>query len=393
MIYSITSMCLAPPQCELQKVELDLAKPCSVVLTAHPGATRVGLVIYKDQELFANRSIELRAGESCVTVSLALENGILMLNAGDREVLFLPLLTRFLPKLVRPSSLRSGAPAELVLLIDSTMLALVQKQGRKDTSLLGVVEQTVFQEWLISVVIDMAECFYQAEVPVQFTFVQFGDTELNQGRADDLKPAFLVKPDLRKEKLLFIDLPTHENVRKSCSQLLYSNGGDYVDGVAESLSQVAQAWSGDAFKALILIGDSPAYSLRSPIPALARVSPDIAVRDTCIEDANQRLLEKGVMVSTLFVESEWVIDLLSKKSTNGVRQDSDTNTEVRSMTERMQSEVVQSTMGQYQSQIASRTSMHTLSSEWDPQQLFKELMSEFLFSSHQLSYPTNVKTE
>lgn len=386
-------MCLTPPQRELQKVELDLSKPCTVVLTAHPGATRVGLVIYKDQELFANRSIELRAGESCVTVSLALENGILMLNAGGREVLFLPLLTRFLPKLVQPSSLRSGVAAELVFLIDSTMLAVLQKQGRKDTSLLGVVEEAAFQKWLTSVVVGMAECFHQAEIPVQYTFVQFGDTELNQGRADDLKPAFLVKPDLRKEKLQFSDLSVHENVRKSCSQLHYSNGGDYVDGVAESLSQIAQAWNGDAFKALILIGDSPAYSLRSPTPALARVSPDIAVRDTCIEDANQRLLEKGVMVSTLFVEPEWTIDLLSKKSANGASGDLDVDTEARSMTERMQSEVVQSTMGQYQSQIASRTPMHILSSEWDPQQLFKELMPEFLFSSHQLSYPTNVKTE
>ncbi len=294
----------------------------SVWVRPAAGAEAARLLWMRDEHIAAVLELPVRSHEPA---QLKVEaTSPLRLWADGRPIFHLPAKT-----VVRPA--RPWNPAkrlELALLIDATQWAT--RPAGEDPApperlrLLSDPELRIepFRAWIEGI---------QALKPVfpegiAVSIVAFGDQAPPYPVAEDLQPTFVVSPDIAS---LRFEAAEPTALLRRLSSLEPSPGGDAVDAVADGLHAcVSLPWSADARRLVILIGDSPGYSLLHPGPTGTAAFP----RRLDVDSVTIGLFDSGIELATVF---------------NTLDTEADTD---------IQRRLVQHTRSQYRS-LASRPSL------------------------------------
>jgi hypothetical protein len=130
---------------------------------------------------------------------------------------------------------------------------------------------------------------------IRVAVLAFADEAYAVDAPRELAPRFLLyPPDVGSRQLVSRD---PEAVARLLSRLPESNGADYVDALGEGLAAACElSWSPTARKVLLLLVDSPGYSVIAPAPWGA----DARVRTVDVDTEVARLHRRGVEVVTVF---------------------------------------------------------------------------------------------
>lgn len=125
--------------------------------------------------------------------------------------------------------------------------------------------------------------------------VAFGDRPIAEVSAPDLRPAYLLYPPRPEERILRRESP--DQLRARLLSLPGSSGGDFVDSLADALAACRELrWRRAARKLVLLLGDSPGYSILRPAPAGA----DAQVRERDVDVEAAALHRDEIEILTLY---------------------------------------------------------------------------------------------
>lgn len=281
---------------ELQAIPLAIEGPGSLemLLRGLAGSSALHLEILRDGEV-GHRFEVAAAADDLVPVHLEwTADDRIGLRSPGRRVLSLPGDARYAPAPPIRAPGGEGAALDLVLVIDATSRVWVE--GGKDARgglrlLLGQPEAREAQvEMLVAVAEGLA-----GSTDLAIGVVAFGDHEMPEVRAPDLRPEYLLHPPSAAESRPFrFD---SAGLRSTLAAIPPTTGGDFVDALAEALDRCAELpWRAGSRRVVLLVGDSPGYSLLSPAPPGANG----CARSRVVETEADRLHRRGVEIATLY---------------------------------------------------------------------------------------------
>ncbi len=276
-------------------VELAQQEPGSAVglrLRCLPGASALHLMVADRQEILLRAEVPATGGE---TVTIRLESdadGEVHLTSAGRNVLVLPLDSRF-----EPSPLLRPAPTgclDLCLVIDGTSRHFeLQDKVTASSRLLGRAEW----EDCVDQLSGLCEALMQhyPEDP-RLSILAFGDQEPPGAVAPDLTPRYRLFP-VQSEGRALRSVKTVD-VLQELLDIPGSSGGDFVDAVADALEACTELrWRPEARKLVVLFGDSPGHSIEFPAPT----GGDAGVRERDVDLQAMKLHELGVEIVTVYL--------------------------------------------------------------------------------------------
>jgi hypothetical protein len=271
----------------------DEASSAAFFLRGVDGARAIELLVRDD-----GRSVLL--AEIACDAGTLVEGRVFRRGAGEWHVTATPgPLLRLPPESHRREPLLARRAAEstidLVFLIDGTAReyvaaakakALTKESGRggaRDRDALEPIERLLphSEPWraitreCVALAERLAE---QVDGRLRWMTLAFGDYRPPSVSAHDLRPAYVVQPDGPRR----VFRGGLDSLAKDGFEVLRpSAGGDFVDALADGLHTATELpWSPAARKILVLIGDSPGYSVLNPPPSLSNAQSRIHDVDT-----------------------------------------------------------------------------------------------------------------
>lgn len=169
---------------------------------------------------------------------------------------------------------------DIVIIIDGTMLALQEKEIWKKR---------------VESIIDFIKKITKDNNSLKISGFAFADHKIANVSAMDLTPKYLFYP-LKIDELQNMSLNT---IEEKLLQIPYSSGGDYIDALADALEASTKLhWRKQARKMVLVIGNSPGYSILNP-PPLNNV--DGLIRTVDIESQAMALHKLGVEIVTIYL--------------------------------------------------------------------------------------------
>lgn len=293
---SVTLMALSPTTGVAEWFPLPLepgGAPCLVRLRSFSGAAGLHLAFAIDGEIFRRAEAQVQ-GAQLLELEIALDATLEFHFSGrDWQVLSLPPDPGYGPaQPFRPASLDGGL--DIAIVVDGTLRVFDGLSGAdafmpSSRLLLADKEKDQLFEQLLGFV----EAF--GAESLQASTLAFGDEPLSGAAAVDLQPAYHLFPT-RSEDLALRSLRPSDLI-DLLARLGPTGGGDLVDALADALAVCAKLrWRPQARKIVLVVGDSPAYSLLEPAPW----GCDARARQHDVDVESMKLHERGIQIVTLF---------------------------------------------------------------------------------------------
>lgn len=273
------------------------SRPRDLSLRGLPGGHAVQLVLEDEAGGAAALRVELELeGQERATVRLWEEGSALRFET-RRPAVQLPTD----PRHAAPPPLLHLAEAEridLVFLVDLTTRTAREVEGRTDPELWLLLGNTPEWQAHIADLAAFAEGLAAGGgVDLRTGVLGFGDTLPTGASAADLTPAAppVVPPEAHRRELLPFD---KAELQRRLRELPPTTGADFVDALAQGLAAARELpWRDDARRLLLLVGDSPGYSITRPAPRGA----DVQIRSHDVDTEAARLArERSVELLTLY---------------------------------------------------------------------------------------------
>jgi hypothetical protein len=282
---------------EIQKHPLDLEdRPelpvCKIQLDPAPGATAVQVVVREDEKVVAAMEVPALADESItVEVRRALD-GAVSVRADAKSFMILPDDDPPTPLLLKPAT---GVELDFAVLVDGTCL------HTKGTELEYLLSASMTSEWaeVSRKLADFSAAIAKQYSNVRVTAMAFGDEPMPLVKNPHLQPVYLVHPQSAGDRKWWLTTGAEISTALSTQlrSLPHTPGGDYVDGLADGMRACGDLpWRQNARKLLLILGQSPGYSVLAPPDGLT----NLLARKLCIEEEVEQLHQKGIEVMTVF---------------------------------------------------------------------------------------------
>lgn len=257
-------------------------------LRAAAGAEAVLVRFFDGERAAGLLEVEVTGGEP---VALALgENGRPVTDAAP--LLRLPPETT--ARRPRKTSAIDGGGLDLAVVVDATRLHL-EAPGEDSASVaLPMLESEPWaaeRAGLARLAGRLADHCGEA----RFSVLAFADRESPFPVAEDLRPAYRLAPALADRRF---EAFSPAGLERRLAALRPSPGGDAVDAVAEGLlAAVDLPWRAGARRLVLLLGDSPGYSISDSLPVGAASS----ARRQSLEQASAALFAHAIELATFFL--------------------------------------------------------------------------------------------
>lgn len=272
----------------LQRHPLPLEKPgsrCSLRLRSLPGASGIHLALVNGEGVLLRAEV---AAESDERVEVTIERdagGRWSVASAGRRVLQLPTEGANVPLApLRPNY--RARQLDVALLVDGTM------RHRTTTLLADRESWGAHADRLVALSEGLAA---EMKADLRTAVIAFGDRPVPMANALDLRPAYHLDPAEPEERAL-----RSAGAGQLHSRLLSlqpTSGGDFVDALADGIAACRELrWRPRARKVLVVIGDSPGYSILRPPPW----GGDAQVRENDVEVEAAALHRQGIEILTLF---------------------------------------------------------------------------------------------
>lgn len=180
---------------------------------------------------------------------------------------------------------------DIVILIDGTCQTF-SEQGTRP-----LLKDYDTWETTAKPLVSLIEWFEKNTESLHSSILAFGDYPLDIIKSNQLQPQYSLYPSDTSSRAL--QMMTTLQAKERLQNLPDTPGGDFVDALADALLTIGQLhWREDARKLVIILGDSPGFSLLKPIPE----GGNAAIREWDIETAQHKLVNKGIELATIYVE-------------------------------------------------------------------------------------------
>jgi hypothetical protein len=269
---------------------------CSLRLRSLPGASGVHLALTNGVGVLLRAEVDSE-GDEWVEVTIEWEaEGEWALSSPGRRILYLPSESGYEPvPSLRPAY--KSRQLDVALVVDGTTRASgASDQGAAQASsplLLADRELWGRQaDLLIETVTGLAR---EMKADLRASVLAFGDRPVPATSAPDLRPAYHLHPARPEERVLRGG--DTGQLRSRLLALPATSGGDFVDSLADALAACCELrWRAAARKLVVLVGDSPGYSILRPAPRGA----DAQVRERDVDIEAAALHRQGVELLTLY---------------------------------------------------------------------------------------------
>jgi hypothetical protein len=226
------------------------------------------------------------AGRGGETVSLRIaraEQGRYSIFGDQRNVYYLQ------PNGARSRWLRrQGSACDLAILVDGTMVG----PGDIVSSLPALLETAAWEE-MAGRIAEFAGSLAAAVPGLRTAIVAFGDHAM----PPLTRRGYVTWPDARQA--VFRPWRDEEDLRSQLRAVPPADGADFVDALADGFHACRQLpWRPDARKLVMLVGDSPGYSIEEAALPELRMS-DARVRELDVFEQADALFDMGVEVAAI----------------------------------------------------------------------------------------------
>jgi hypothetical protein len=279
----------------VEKVPVPIDGPgasCRVRLQSLTGAQLTQVPVIKDGAVVFRVEVPCEGDETIVLdLEWHAQRGLLATAVG-KNLLTLPGDDRYAPPV--PWRPVTGNALDLCFLVDGTTLTLVDTSAGGKRFELLLDEPTHWQAH-VDQLLEFAAAMEAAYANCRTSVLAFGDHEIEDVEAADLRPAYVLSPapaGARQFRPL-----TRGQLHQAFLDLAPTPGGDFVDALGDALVACEDlGWRPGARKLLVVSGDSPGFSIRYPAPLYA----DSHVRRYDVDEAADRLRGRHVEVMTIF---------------------------------------------------------------------------------------------
>jgi hypothetical protein len=182
-------------------------------------------------------------------------------------------------------------PLELAFLIDGTM----QRPASHDSALVTRLVGSTDGPWPATINELMALAHELSKgASFRYAALAFGDYALPGAVRTEMRPDYVVDPVETRHTFRTGDAAATGDALR---QLRPTAGADFVDALADGLKAVsALSWSRDARKVLVIVGESPGYSVSDPPPRLTNAQ----VRSLDVDSQVRQLHALGIELVSVF---------------------------------------------------------------------------------------------
>lgn len=250
------------------------------------GASGIFLELREGETLRLRVEVPALPGDELAVSFRRSGQGHLVAESPGRRVLHLATDVPYEPPKVLPPP-AAGAPLDLALLVDGTMRA----GGTNGGWLLGDPGAWADE---VATLVAFAEALAGDAAPFRAAVFAFADEPLPNAKAPDLLPAYKLHPGPEARQLEALD---PARLTRRLLALPPSPGGDFVDALARAIADChSLAWRDEARKVVLVLGDSPGFSLLYPAPP----GSDGRSRACDVDEEALRLHDSGVELITLY---------------------------------------------------------------------------------------------
>jgi hypothetical protein len=281
---------------------------CNIKLRKLPGAEQVRVVLKSGDATVFRAEVDVNEGLPKITLTLSREadgEGF-KLHCHENAAVRLLLAKPQGPEAETPLDwTHPAASVDVAIIVDATARAFPSvvdtpaSPGNKSESgeklLLLANQNRGVWEAHVGTLCGFVEALRNAHDGCRLTVLAFGDQAMPANiAATDLKPKFRLYPEKIPQRLLqSLDSQT---LRDRLLEIEPSSGGDYVDALADALDACEKLhWMPEARKLVLVIGDSPGYSILHPLR-----KGDACIREHDVDALALRLHRKGVALLTIY---------------------------------------------------------------------------------------------
>lgn len=275
----------------------DGAAEYTVDLETVPGANALHVLVRDGADLLLSAAVTAEGGDTMAVRLHADRNGRIHVDSSNREVTYLPCTPDPAGTLIRSAGRKR---VEFVFLIDATMLAPDPATGAELRGVSNLLGTPPWEELTARLCLLGDELRRHYPDGARAAVIAFGDAPMPPVS----ESGFTVYPgdaELRRLREYRRDA-----VASALRGLPAAGGGDFIDALAEGLAACRQVgWRDDTRKLVILVGDSPGYSMleaHAPQGKLARLLElaDARVRDADVFEEAEALRALGVEVISIY---------------------------------------------------------------------------------------------
>ncbi|HKI06091.1 MAG TPA: hypothetical protein VKK31_29195 [Thermoanaerobaculia bacterium] len=266
---------------------------CSLRLRSLPGASGVHLVLTNGGGVLLRAEVDSE-GDEWVEVTLEWETeSRWTLSSPGRRILYLPPESDYEPiPPLRPAY--KSKQLDVALVVDGTTQANGLGAAQTSSPLLLADRETWGRQadLLIETITGLAR---EMKADLRAVVLAFGDRPVPATSAPDLRPVYHLYPARPEDRVLRGGDPGQ--LRSRLLSLPATSGGDFVDSLADALAACRELrWRAAARKLVVLVGDSPGYSILQPAPWGA----DAQVRECDVDVEAAALHRQGVELLALY---------------------------------------------------------------------------------------------
>jgi hypothetical protein len=288
---------LSLPAGDIHEVLLPLGGPgnaCTIRLRCIPGASCLHLVFLRDGVVNLRAEIAAENGEVLAVEVEVSEDGDLLVRSRGQDVFTLPPDEIYAPlPSLRPVALDEGL--DLALVIDGTVRRFRTGEGeeRRIVADLLLDRKEVWREQ-VDLLARFVEILAEGARDPRTAVIAFGDKAPRGAVAPDLNPRYHLYPP--EEERSFLEFSA-VRLRANLEAIPPTPGGDFVDALADALHACRKLrWRNSARKILMVVGDSPGYSILHPF----RKGADMNARERDVDSEALALHREGVEIVTVY---------------------------------------------------------------------------------------------
>lgn len=259
---------------------------CTLRLRSLPGASGIHLALQNGDGVLLRAEIAAE-GDEWVEVEIGRDGEEhLILSSAGRRIVYLPPGPDNEPAPpLRPAT--KARQLDVALLVDGTTCAggvgaAQTPAGELPPPPLLLSNRELWRRHAEPLVETLETLAAEMKADLRVAVIAFGDRPVAEAGAPDLRPAYHLHPARPEDRVLRRE--SGDQLRARLLSLPGSSGGDFVDSLADALAACRELrWRQGARKLVLLLGDSPGYSILRPPPRGA--DAQVRERDVDVEAA------------------------------------------------------------------------------------------------------------